>query len=198
MTERIVQGEDLEHIATEIYDGGLTKYLVYPTPYFRQKYLLVFSRNVLASVQFLIVYSVAMLVFRNEPSIHLSIQNGVFSLLFTLVASAVYFTFKACIEQIAFWADNVWSLLVMLRFSTSFFGGGLIPLELFPPQFREATQYLPFPYLLSMPIQIALGRVTAEHAVQGLLVLLAWSVLALFLMKSIWKRGLKQYSGVGI
>lgn len=198
MTDRIVLGEDLENIATEIYDGGLTKYLVYPTPYFRQKYLLVFSRNSIAAVQYLIVYGVAIWVFRKESSLNLSWSNALMGLAFTYLSGSVYFLFKACIEQIAFWADNVWSLLVMLRFSTTFLGGGLIPLELFPEQFREATQYLPFPYLIAMPIQIALGRAELSHVFQGIAVLTVWGLMATYFVKFIWRKGLKQYSGVGI
>lgn len=198
ITERIVLGEDLENIAAEIYEGSLTKYLIYPVPYFRQKYLFLLARSMVSAVQYFLIYAIAMWAFRDETSIHLSFVNACIGLVFSLFAGVTYFSFKACIEQIAFWADNVWSLSVMLRFTVSFLGGGLVPLELFPENLRNTIEYTPFPYLLSMPIQLALGRVEFAEAIQGSGILLAWTLLAMGLVKVIWRRGLKQYSGVGL
>jgi ABC-2 type transport system permease protein len=115
-----------------------------------------------------------------------------------LTGTLLFFFLVASLEMVAFWADHVWSLLVMLRFILYFTGGGMIPLSLFPDYFQSAVSYLPFPYLASFPIRCFMGRVGTEEYMASLGIMAVWIVITAIISRLIWRSGLKRYSGVGI
>jgi ABC-2 type transport system permease protein len=93
--------------------------------------------------------------------------------------------------QSSFSAFEVWSLLYMV------FSGYVVPLDLFPAGLRTVLAYLPFRYLLSSPIETALGSVPLSASLLDIgrqwLFILFFLGLALVL----WARGIKRYEAFG-
>ncbi|TWW08287.1 hypothetical protein E3A20_25830 [Planctomyces bekefii] len=100
--------------------------------------------------------------------------------------------------MVAFWAENVWSLNVMLMFAIRLLGGALLPLTLFPSWAQEYLSYTPFPYLVSFPIRALMGQVSADEWMGGMGILAMWTVFTVALGALIWRRGQLRYTGVGI
>jgi len=149
---RIVRGQERDMaVSTDVYEGALTKYLLYPTDYFGFKY-----------------------------AAHLG----------DLVPGLV--------QLVSFWADNVWSLNVMLRFSTELLGGLMLPLSLFPQWTQDLLVWTPFPYLFYVPVMVLLGEVGVVEWAQGLAVAAGWIVVASLIALRVWRRGTLSYTGVGI
>ncbi len=199
ITAKIVQGVERGGISTEIYEGGLTRYLVYPVPFFVYKYVVRLAVTTVALAQYLVVVLGYVWLIRGSESGAPISGIGVFmGLALSSLGGLVYFSLMNLIEMTSFWADNVWSLLVMLRFITAILSGAWLPLSLYPAWFVNAATWTPFPYFLYLPVQLAMGRAGWEQAFRGAGVLLVWEAVACFVMAKVWSRGLRQYSGVGI
>ena len=198
LVEKITRGPEMGFLSTEIYDGTMTRYLVYPVPLFGYKYVLHLAVSTVALVQFALALG-AYVAWRGVPApFEITAASLALGLVAAVAASALYFHLAACLEMVAYWADNVWSLLVMLRFAIRLLGGGMIPLTLFPDTARTVLELLPFAALLSFPIRTILGEVGPEAWLRGMALLIGWSVVFAVLARVIHARGSRRYTGVGI
>ena len=118
-------------------------------------------------------------------------------MLLFLISSLAYLSFAMFIEIIALWADNIWSLMVMLRFFAVFMGGGLIPLSFFPDWAKVFLSWTPFPYLIELPARTILGKASVLEFMNGLGIILIWILIGQLLVKLLWSKGQKEYTGVG-
>lgn len=195
---RLIRGIENFEISKEIYEGTLTRYLLYPHNYFTFKFadhlaytgiglLQAFIAGGLVSIFF----PEALKVLRFEW-IHLPVY-----LVSILLASIFHFMLMSLLELVAFWADNVWSLLVMARFIISFFGGFYLPLALFPQALQSALAWTPFPALTFLPVQYLMGKVAYSDLIQGLFILVFWILVLAMMMSLVWARGKYKFSGVG-
>ncbi len=196
LVERAVNGQELGNVSGEIYEGGLTRYLLYPVSFFRIKYLGQLAQSTVFLVQLFVAMALFMLIFRTPHAI------GIFSILKTIpvifCAGILHFIMTINLEIIAFWADNVWSLTVLNRLITHLLGGGLLPLAFFPDRVQSWLGYLPYSRLVSFPINCLLGHVGNREWLIGLTVTAAWSLGLGLVAAWTWSRGLKTYTGVGI
>lgn len=194
--ERVVQGGDYGQISREIYEGSLSRYLVYPVSFFGVKFMSHLAQSALALVQLLTVMAGLTLL---APG---ALQATALQILLCcgVVGCAILaqFALTACLEQLAFWADNVWSLLVMSRIILHLAGGSLLPLAFFPPGVADFLTYLPFHCFIDLPSRLMLGRATIEDGLQGMVVALAWAAALGFLASGLWRRGLLRFSGAGM
>jgi len=86
----------------------------------------------------------------------------------------------------------------MLRFVSGLLGGALLPLTLFPMWAQKLLYLSPFPYLISFSSEIFMRKVTYLQTMNAVLIVFAWSIFFNIIFAVMWKRGLRQYSGVGI
>lgn len=182
----------------DIYTGGLNKYLLYPLSYIRFKLVTQFANTLFYLLQFALVFVVYYLFLPLPSEVHITFFNTLLFLLSVLTGSYLYFMLASIFEMISFWADNIWSLMVMLRFIVSLFGGLMLPLRFFPEWSQGILNILPFRYVVSFPMQNFFGQLATMEIVQGFAVILFWSVTLTIFTKVIWNKGQKQYSGIGI
>jgi ABC-2 type transport system permease protein len=185
-------------VMREIYDGSLTRYLLYPVSVFKFKFSMCFTQSLVGLSQLGLGILFYALVFGWPEAPVFSpgaVALGVVSLFPAMLS---FFLIAFVIELTAFWADNVWSLLVMLRFISAFFGGAFLPLELFPERAQQILKLLPFYQMIGVPVNAFMGRLALEDVGQSMLISLAWSALIYGVFKLVWRRGIRQYSGVGI
>jgi len=115
-----------------------------------------------------------------------------------VVANLLNFLITFPIQLIAFWADNVWSLMVMHRFASALLGGMLAPLAFFPESAQRALEALPFRYLFAFPVETLLGRVSPAEWAAGMAIAMGWCGVMAMIGRAVWRRGTLQYTGVGI
>lgn len=106
------------------------------------------------------------------------------------LASAAVGTLSLYMEQ-SIRVMDVWFLLYSL------FSGYLIPVELFPGWIRPAIEWLPFRFIIDVPVQIMTGAVTVEEGAQLLLGQWTWVGVFLAVTLLLWKSGLKRFGAYG-
>jgi len=192
---RILTGESIGFLSREIYDGTFTKYLIYPLSFFQYKTITYLTHSLFYILQLLLIVSVYSVL---NSAVSLSLANIITGLGFFLLAALTYLGMAFCIEMISLWADNIWSLMLVLRFVASFLGGGYLPLAFFPSWSIPLLKMTPFPYFIDLPIKIIMGAASPNDIILGSLILIAWIVCFHFLLKIMWKKGQKNFSGVGL
>ncbi|MCE9614706.1 MAG: ABC-2 family transporter protein [Lentisphaerae bacterium] len=198
LAARMVQGGEMGDISEEIYNGTLTRYLVYPVSFFRYKLAAATAYVCIFAAQFALVMTLFAFTIGIPSEFSLSPASVAGGLACLLVAAYLNFVLVATLELIAFWADNVWSLVVIMRFLTSLLGGAMLPLALFPDWAHALLYRMPFAYLIAFPVETLLGLTSPARWVSGMLVVTAWAVVCTLLYRLVWERGQHQYSGVGI
>lgn len=195
---RLLQGQSIGMMSHDIYQGELNKYLIYPLSYFKFRFSTYLAHASFYAGQLLIILSVYFSFFSDFNFIKLGMMESLFIFIYLFVAVLCYFFISCVIELISFWADNIWSLAVMLRVAGSFLGGVMVPYHFFPEQVKTALNLTPFPYFVSPVLEIFFQTNTERSMVMSLSVLSLWTILFMILTKILWKKGLKQYSGIGI
>lgn len=191
---QVLQSQTMHFMSEDIYQGSLTKYLVLPLNFVHAKFVAHITFGMLGVLQLLLAIGVMALVLGVPGG--LSVSSFVTGVAFALAGSSVFFLMVGTIEMVAFWADNVWSLNVMLRLCMRLLGGAVVPLSMFPERWQAVVEWLPFWSMGGLPVQVILGHVVFEPRM--LFPLLIWGVIAAIVMRIVWKSGLKTYSGVGI
>lgn len=111
------------------------------------------------------------------------------------LAFTVRFLMQYTFALLAFWTERASAIEQFSFLFYLFLSGMIAPLEVFPPAVREVAQWTPFPYLIHFPAAILIGL--PVDIVRGILVMLGWSLLFFIVNRWLWRKGLKQYSGMG-
>ncbi len=196
LVERAVHGQEMGYVSGEIYDGGLSRYLLYPISYFRIKYAGQLAQTTVFLLQMILAVSILLAFFHSSYSLTLASVAKTLPIIF--VAAALHFAMTVNLEMLAFWADNVWSISVLSRMITNLLGGGLLPLAFFPERVQAILEYLPFSRLVSFPVRCLLGQVATGEWLKGLVLTAVWTSIFAAMATWTWRRGLRTYSGVGI
>ncbi len=196
---RVIQGPDLvQNLANDIYQGELSRYLVYPAGYLRFKYAQHLGATLPGLVQVVIFGTLFAAFLTPARELAVTPLSALCCAISVAVGNLLYFLLAYPLQAVAFWADNVWSLTVLLRFTAALLGGLFVPLSLFPEWSVEPLSYLPFSYLYWFPVQTLIGEIGFGEWSRGLGIALVWCALILVAGRRIWKRGELHYSGVGI
>lgn len=123
------------------------------------------------------------------------LNNVLLTLLVLGLAFVLRFVMQYTFALLAFWTERASAIEQFWYLFYLFFSGIIAPLEVFPPTVREIVQWLPFPYLVHFPAAILIGL--PVNVVRGIAVMLVWSLLFFGLNRWMWRKGLKQYSGMG-
>lgn len=198
---RLVRGMEygsVANISDEIYQGTLSRYLVYPTNYFLFKYAGHLGLLVPAVIQLAVVGGLSTTLLDLGGILSLTPARAAMAVAAVLLGNLLNFLMLWPIHAVAFWQDNVWSLEVMLRFTVSILGGFMLPLSVFPAWSHATLSLLPFRYLFGFPADLLMGRVSNAEWAQGMVVCCIWCAVFGVLSRVVWRRGCIQYTGVGI
>lgn len=77
------------------------------------------------------------------------------------------------------------------------FSGYLIPLRMFPPALRAATDYLPFRYQISLPVELLTSSLSREQALALIGHQWIYVVACSLLCAWTWTRGMKRFAAYG-
>ena len=196
---KVVRSNDMEHvIAGDIYDGSLSRYLVYPTSFFLMKYATQVGSLVPSLVQIGLFGAWVPFVLGVPEGLHITPWTVAMCVVALWLGNALHFLVTYPIELVSFWADNCWSLMVLHRIVAGLLGGVLLPLTLFPAWSQKALTILPFRYMFAFPVDALLGRVTPIDFLHGVSIALGWCGIMACISAIVWRRGTLQYTGVGM
>lgn len=193
-----VDGASRGILSTEIYDGGLTRYLIYPVPVLGYKYISFFANCVPIAFQLVLSVAVISMFFDLPPDASIRLSQLALGLVATVLGGAMYFLLLCLFDMVAFWADGIWSLTVMLRFAVMFSGGGVLALSLLPEGLQTILRASPFSYVFAVPLELFLGRISAAQWFALLPAYCGWMLLFYVIVRFVWSRGTREYSGIGL
>lgn len=178
----------------EVIEGKLSPQLLQPIdPVWRHFASHISER--LARLPFTLLLIVLFFVFYPQALFVPSLANGaLFAVVVTLtfmLRFLIQYTFALC----AFWTERASALEELWFLLYLFLSGMIAPLEVFPAAVREVIFWTPFPYLVHFPASILIGL--PVDLPRGIAVMLAWGAIFLLLNRWLWRRGLRQYSGMG-
>ncbi|MGD1873454.1 MAG: ABC transporter permease [Mastigocoleus sp.] len=124
-----------------------------------------------------------------------SVGNFLLFIPAAILAFALRFIIQYTFAMFAFWTErasaiqNLWMLFYL------FLSGYIAPLEVFPEPIKQIVLLTPFPYVVNFPATLLVGIPT--NVGRGFLSMIGWFLLFLGLNRILWRKGLKQYSGMG-
>jgi ABC-2 type transport system permease protein len=198
VVERMIRGAESNYTAQEIYDGTLSRYLIYPVNFFSYKYAVHLAYTTVFFMQFIIIIGIFSLFFPVPAEYSISPGSIAGGISIILLGTVLSYTMIHSLEMVAFWAEHVWSLVVSVRMLSFFASGAMIPFSFFPQWGVSLLSWLPFAYLTSFPIRTFSGHVGFAEYLRGIEMIGVWISVFSFLMVTLWKKGLKNYSGAGI
>lgn len=140
--------------------------------------------------------AIALYVF---PMVHYEVSTvnaGVF-LIALAAAWLLRFFSQFLFGMAAFWVSSVMTLHDLWSATALLLGGMMAPLDLFPAPVAQIAQFLPFRYMLSFPVEVALGRLTGGEVREGLATCLFWITVTVLLYVAMWRRGVRQFGAFG-
>lgn len=178
----------------EVVEGKLSPYLLQPVdPVWRHFFSHVAER--FARLPFALVLVGLFLVLYPQAAWWPSFGNGVLALLAISLAFALRFLMQYTFALLAFWTERVVALEQFWFLLYIFLSGMAAPLVLFPDVVRAIVLWTPFPYLIYFPASLLTNQ--ADHIVQGFAAMGLWGAVFLAVNRWLWRRGLRQYSGMG-
>ncbi|MCB0336809.1 MAG: ABC-2 family transporter protein [Bdellovibrionales bacterium] len=181
----------------EVYEGTLTKYLIFPLSVYSYKFGTYMPRALFAVVQLLVGLTLMYVLGYWPESTSISLGSVLIGFCALFLACLLYFFLIIALEAFSFWADNVWALSYALQIAIVFLSGKAIPLEFFPQWIEGLIRFTPFPYLAYVPAKIFLGQMHGADIGLAFVVLGSWVLLAYGMSKIVMNRGLRNYTGVG-
>lgn len=112
-----------------------------------------------------------------------------------LMAFALRFMMQYTFSMLAFWMERASAIEQFWLLFYLFLSGLIAPLEMFPPLVRTIVQWTPFPYMINFPASLLVGM--PVNVWQGFGMTALWFVIFLGLNRWLWRKGLRQYSGMG-
>lgn len=113
------------------------------------------------------------------------------------LAFAVRFILEWTVALSVFWTIRVGAVNQMYYVVMLFLSGQFAPLALLPLPVRIVSNILPFRWLIAFPVDLLSGRLTPEEALIGLGAQIAWLVASYFLLRIVWRAGVRIFSAVG-
>jgi ABC-2 type transport system permease protein len=199
LVAKIARGSDFSDgsVSGDVYEGGLTRFLLYPVPYVPMKYAQQAGALLPAVVQ-LVLFGVPFLLAFATPETPVSAASLAMGAVSVVVANLLYFVMALPLQLTAFWAENVWGLIVMQRFVSNLLGGLMVPLAAFPEWSAPWLRVLPFRHFFSEPVETMLGRRSVDAWAASCGAALAWAVAFSVLASAVFRRGRLRYSGPGM
>lgn len=193
----VVLGTTTGEVARIINQGDLSNYLLKPFSFFRYYMARDTADKILNAAFALVEMSLIYLVFhppiivQTEPAVILQTFGAL------ILGTMLYFSFSMTLGLLGFWLTDVWSVIFLTQVVIEFFAGGLLPLDMLPPQLFTFSRALPFFYFIFFPIKVYLGQMDTKQVAGGFFVGIIWVTGLTLLMRTVWKRGLKVYTAEG-
>ncbi|MDJ0601982.1 MAG: ABC-2 family transporter protein [Crocosphaera sp.] len=123
------------------------------------------------------------------------LMNIILGLIAVVLSFTLRFIIQYTLAMFCFWIERASSIQQFWFLFDIFLSGITAPLDVFPSEVRDIVLLTPFPYTVYFPASLL-----SNHSLKifiGFLIMLAWIIIFFVLNRWLWKKGLKQYSGMG-
>ncbi len=178
----------------EVVEGKLSPYLLQPIdPVWRHLFSHVSER--LARLPFIVALVGLFLLLYPQAAWLPSPSALILGAGATALAFCLRFLIQYTIAMLTFWTERATAVEQFWYLLYLFLSGMIAPLDLFPEGVRQVVLWTPFPYLIYFPVSLLIG--SPVDILQGVLAIAGWGLIFLALNRWLWRRGLRQYSGMG-
>ncbi len=184
-------------LAWEIKEGVLSQWLLRPVPVFWMLFARNISWRLLRMVLFVPVALLAWLYYGQKVSLA-PLDLGALFWLSVVLGHLVSFLMAFALACLAFWLQEAQSVFSLYYAPMLLLSGWVAPIGLMPGWLQALAVGLPFRYTTAVPVEIAIGKLTSEAAWLSLAGQIVWTGLAALLGAFLWRKGVRQYSGVGM
>jgi ABC-2 type transport system permease protein len=124
-----------------------------------------------------------------------SLSDAMLFVIASICAFSLQFLIQYTLAMFAFWTEKASSIQEVWFLVHLFLSGSIAPVAIFPAEMRSIVMWTPFPYIINFPASILTGlKVDYVHDFG---VMLIWVAIFLVLNRWLWRKGLRQYSGMG-
>ncbi|MEI3649646.1 MAG: ABC-2 family transporter protein [Dolichospermum lemmermannii FEM_B0920] len=148
-----------------------------------------------ARMPFVLVLSMLFFILYPQAFWWPNITNLLLFVLAAIMAFALRFIIQHTFAMFAFWTEKAAALENLWLLFFVFLSGLIAPLDVFPENVRNIVMWTPFPYMINFPASILVGL--PVDLTRGFLSIAGWFLIFLGINRFLWRRGLKQYSGMG-
>lgn len=128
-------------------------------------------------------------------------QTGLESLLAFVpalgLAFALRFAFEWMVALACFWTTRVMAVNRTYFMVLLFLSGQVAPLAILPDWLAALANALPFRFMISFPVEVALGRLAPGEIATGLGLQVAWLAACAALLSVLWPVALRRFGSVG-
>ncbi|MDB4955051.1 MAG: transporter permease [Myxococcales bacterium] len=114
-----------------------------------------------------------------------------------LLAWLITFAILFAIGAMAFFLTNTMAISNLYFGLYSLFSGYLLPLDLMPRPIAVVAEWLPFRYMLSVPVELMTKTLDTEHVFAIVGGQVAWAAITLAIALAIWRAGVRKFEAVG-
>ncbi|NUN63275.1 multidrug ABC transporter permease [Pseudanabaena biceps] len=124
-----------------------------------------------------------------------SLATSLLTILIVAIGFMLRFLIQYTFALLSFWTERASAIEQLWFLAYIFLSGIIAPLQVFPPLMREIVMWTPFPYMVYFPAAILVDKEVSLW--QGLGVMMAWMGLFYVVSRWLWRKGIRQYSGMG-
>lgn len=188
------------YIAQDIATGRLNHRLIRPLNYLKS--MLALDLGDKFSNLFFLVFELSFIFLVFRPPFF--IQTDPFYLfaflLIAVLALFIYFYLSLLISLVTFWypEDYGWPARFLFMVINQFLSGGIMPLDILPLPIFQLLRLLPPAFFIFFPLKVYLGTIDPTQVYQGVLMMFVWLIVLKFVSQLVWRKGLKNYTAIGI
>lgn len=183
-------------IADNIFQGNLTKYLLFPFSYIKYCFSWLTSEKLFAFFIKLPLV-ICLYLFISRQIILPNTINFILFLVSSAFAYFIYFFISFIIGISAFWWTDVTGFFYLGNMIIAFCSGLLLPIDILPNKISAILQITPFYYILYFPLQIFIRRINFNEVIFGFYHQLVWIGILYVITVLIFNMGLKKYEAAG-
>lgn len=196
VTKLISAGFEYE-IASEIKEGGLSKYIVRPVNYFLYKISSFMGQKALQLGIMLVITTVILFALNRYFGLDIVFTRILLFFISIVFSLVLNFLIAYCVSMSSFWLSEAGAMLFIVSLLVTIMSGGIFPLEIYGKTLMGLFKFLPFQYTIYYPINVLNGRLDAYAVLQGIFMQNLWIVLLYMLSRILWGLGLKKYIAAG-
>jgi ABC-2 type transport system permease protein len=185
-------------LSQDILDGKIVQYLVKPYSVFWFLLSSDAAENMFKFILPIPVFIASVVLFPQiyAPAIYEPMHIALFCLSIVL-AIGISFTFEMSLSSLAFWMEEVNELRGFKNLFQEMASGLVIPFIFLPPLAVTLFSFLPFRFMISVPIEIIMGQLEGLRAWQFIGYQVIWLAILSIIMRFVWTRGLRHYAPPG-
>lgn len=184
-------------IASDIKDGGLSRFLIQPVSYLPYRLVSFFGSKLVQMFFIGIISGVALFLIHLYLGFSISLLYGCLMMVAVFLGILLNSMLFYCLSATAFWVTEVYGVFLSLLVVSSFLSGGVFPLEIFGSVAMKIMRVLPFQYIVYFPLNILNEKYSVTQIIQGFLIQCLWTCFFYLLSKVLWRQGMKKYIAAG-